>query len=154
MKKQQVIKPFPKNGKKTTKWNDVFINAVAIVLIGGVLIWMGINIYQQGKHDYEVAETIKGSLPQVGEAIPHNLVCMASNRYSGNEQILVTVNGSAYYGCQTGVRDLNTHVDMRFAVDPFNKKPVDKALAFIYLNPNKTGAILYFESKENAKKIL
>ena len=38
---------------------------------------------------------------------------------------------------------------------PTIEKTVDKALAFITIKPDKTtGAVLYFETKENAKKYL
>lgn len=43
---------------------------------------------------------------------------------------------------------------VRYAVDPYSKLRIDKALAFITMSPEKLGVILYFEWLENARKYL
>lgn len=58
-----------------------------------------------------------------------------------------------YAGTSKCAKDLNINESIRFAVDPFSKRKVDKALAFLTMNPNKPGYCSYFESEGNAKKI-
>ncbi|MEO5599379.1 MAG: TRASH domain-containing protein [Cyclobacteriaceae bacterium] len=71
-----------------------------------------------------------------------------SNAEAGTDQIPVMVLNKTYYGCcEKCVRDLNTDETVRFAVDPYSKQTVDKALAFITMSPAKPGNILYFESE-------
>ncbi|PZR39328.1 MAG: hypothetical protein DI538_07115 [Azospira oryzae] len=71
------------------------------------------------------------------------------------DQIPVMVLDKTYYGCcPKCVRDLNTDESSRIAIDPYSHVSVDKALSFITVNPDKSGAILYFESEQNAKKYL
>lgn len=80
---------------------------------------------------------------------------MVNNMYMGTGQIAVPINEKTYYGCcPKCVKDLNADENTRFAVDPFSKKTVDKAMAFIIISPDMTGAVLYFESEKNAKKYL
>ena len=71
----------------------------------------------------------------------------------GIDQIPVLVQNKTYYGCcDKCVRDLNEDETVRYAIDPFSNVRVDKALAFITMNSKQKGTILYFESKENAKR--
>ena len=156
MKKNKSGKPVKRLSKreKERRYNR-FITVFTILLFAAGFAWIGGNIYTQIKSDYEAEEKYKSSLPVPGKAVPHNLVCMVNNMYMGSQQIAVLVDDKTYYGCcQKCVNDLNTDENTRFAVDPFSKKRVDKAMAFIVINPDKTGAVLYFESEQNAKKYL
>lgn len=155
MKKKQIVKQTTNSKKKKIKWFDVFITAFAIVLVGGFLVGFVVYNYLQEKHERETLEKYKATLPAPGVAIDHKLVCMASDLYHGADQIAVIVSDKTYYGCsRKSVRQLNTDAKIRFGIDPYSKKPVDKALAFITISPTKPGTILYFESEENAKKYL
>ncbi|MBA4058358.1 MAG: hypothetical protein C0490_26810 [Marivirga sp.] len=151
-KKQSGTLPDKKPKKKIKTWN-VFITTFTIVLFGGAFIWMFYSIYSQERAKYKADEEYKASMPIPGEPVAHDLVCMVNNMYMGSKQIEVRINNQTYYGCcQKCVKDLNTDESTHFAVDPLNKKKVDKALASITIKPDKTGAVLYFESEENIKK--
>lgn len=156
MKKEKSVKPVKRLSKreKERRFNR-FITVFTILLFGAAFAWIFGNIYTQIKSDSEAEEKYKSSLPVPGKAVPHNLVCMVNNMYMGSQQIAVPVNNKTYYGCcQKCVNDLNTDESTRFAVDPFSKKRVDKAMAFIIIKPDKSGAVLYFESEQSAKKYL
>lgn len=137
------------------KWNDILITAFAIVVIEGFFVWLVVRTYVQEKHEFEMREAYKASLPSPGVPIDHKLVCMVNNTYMGVDQIPVQIQNKTYYGCcDKCVRDLNTDETVRLAVDPYSKKKVDKALAFITMSPVKPGNILYFKSEQNANKYL
>lgn len=117
-----------------------------IAIFGGAMIWIGLTVYSREKVNDEVEES---------RIIEHSLVCMVNNKYMGEQQIAVPINEKIYYGCcQKCVADLTTDESTRFALDPISKKTVDKAMAFIILDPNKTGTVLYFESEENISEYL
>lgn len=154
-KKKQTPKSPNASKKKKTKWSEIFITAFAIVFVGGVLVWLMVFNYQQEKQEQAAIEEYRASLPQSGQEIDHKLVCMASDKYHGDSQTSVTVSNKIYYGCsQKAIHDLSTNENTRFAIDPYSKAKVDKAIAFITTSPVKPGAILYFESEQNAKKYL
>ncbi len=155
MKKKQIITPPGKSRKKGIRWYDVSITAFAIVLLGGFLVWLVLRTYLLEKHEYEMQQRYEASLPSPGVPIDHKLVCMVNNTYMGENQIQVMVQNKTYYGCcDKCVRDIQTDEKVRFAVDPYSKVMVDKAIAFITMRPGKPGTILYFESEQNAKKYL
>ncbi|MBN8577906.1 MAG: hypothetical protein J0L66_13260 [Cytophagales bacterium] len=155
MKKKQTYRPPTANKKKRFKWNEIFITAFAIVMIGGWFVWLAVHTYQQEKHESEMKQQYQSSLPVPGTAVDHKLVCMVNNTYMGVDQIPVVVLDKTYYGCcPKCVRDLNTDESVRSAVDPYSHVPVDKARAFITVSPDKSGSILYFESEQNAKNYL
>lgn len=82
-----------------------------------------------------------------------SLVCYVNNRYMGIEQIPVEVDGKIYYGCCEGCVDKLKKVrETRYALDPYTGIEVDKAIAYIVLNPNGSGEVLYFQSEENYLK--
>ncbi|NOS94167.1 MAG: hypothetical protein HOP30_19800 [Cyclobacteriaceae bacterium] len=156
MKKKQISRPTSVGSKtRKIKWNEVFLTAFAIVMIGGVFVWLAIRVYHQENQENEMKEKYKASLPVPGVQLDHKLVCMVNNTYMGVDQTPVVVQNKTYYGCcEKCVRDLTADESVRFAVDPYSNVSVDKALAFITTNPSKPGAILYFESEQNAKKYL
>lgn len=156
MKKKQISRPASTgNKKRKIKWNEIFITAFAIVTIGGFFVWLTVHTYQQEKHESEMQEKYKASLPLPGVQLDHKLVCMVNNTYMAVDQIPVMIESKTYYGCcEKCVKDLNTDESVRFAVDPYSNLAVDKALAFITMSPAKPGYILYFESEQNAKKYL
>ncbi len=85
--------------------------------------------------------------------VPNEDVCMVTEMHFGRKQIPVEVNGKTYYGCCAGCKKtLSTKLSARQAVDPVTKKTVDKATAVIAAN--KSGQVLYFESKQNFEKYL
>lgn len=156
MKNEKSGKPVKRLSKKEKERRyNVFVTVFTVLLFGAGFAWIIGNIYFQIKSDIKADEQYKASLPVPGKAVPHDLVCMVNNMYMGSQQIAVPVNEKTYYGCcQKCVKDLNSDESTRFAVDPFSKKPVDKAVAFITIKPDKSGAVLYFESEQNAKNYL
>lgn len=119
-----------------------------------ILIWIGCTA-QQDKHDHEQQETASASFPASGISLDHNLVCMVNNTYMGIDQIPIAVENKTYYGCcDNCVKTINTDESARLAIDPFSKVKVDKATAIITMNPEKKGAVLYFESEQNAREFL
>lgn len=130
----------------------MIMTSLAIVLLGGYFAWWGFNVYRQEKYDYMVRENLK-SIPVPGAYIDPKMVCMVNNMYMGIDQIPVIVQSKTYYGCcDQCVYDLHNNETVRYAVDPYSKVSVDKSNAFITTNPAKKGAILYFESEQNARK--
>lgn len=155
MKKKQTYRPPTANKKKRFKWNEIFVTAFAIVMIGGWFVWLAVHTYRQEKQESEMKQQYQSSLPVPGTAVDHKLVCMVNNTYMGVDQIPVMVLDKTYYGCcPKCISDINTDASVRLAVDPYSHVSVDKALSFITVNPDKSGAILYFESEQNAKKYL
>jgi len=154
-KKQTGRSPSAGSSKKRIKWNEVFITAFAIILIGGFFVWLTVHTYLQEKHESELQAKYQDSLPLPGKAVDHKLVCMVNNTYMGVDQIPVMVLNKTYYGCcPKCISDINTDASVRLAVDPYSHVSVDKASAFITVSPDKSGTILYFESEQNAKKYL
>jgi YHS domain-containing protein len=77
-------------------------------------------------------------------------VCFVNNKYMGQEQIPVEVNGKTYYGCCQGcVGTLKFDRSARYAKDPLTGNEVDKASAYIVTMPGTGGMVQYFESKAN-----
>ncbi|MBL4939622.1 MAG: hypothetical protein JKY16_04990 [Lutibacter sp.] len=90
---------------------------------------------------------------QAKQSYDYNLkssfVCYVTNRYMGTEQIPVEVDGKSYYGCCEGcIGNLKNNRKTRYAIDPLTGEEVDKALAYIVLNPRGGGEVLYFKSKK------
>ncbi|MTG97413.1 hypothetical protein NWE55_15155 [Myroides albus] len=90
-----------------------------------------------------------------GDHVPSDLVCMVNDAYmGGNKQLEVPFEGKMYYGCcqmcQSRIPQDNS---VRFALDPFSLKQVDKALAYIVIIGNN-GEVAYFENESNYKSLL
>jgi YHS domain-containing protein len=80
-----------------------------------------------------------------------SLVCMVNNQFMGKPQIPVEVDGTTYYGCcEMCKTKLADDPASRTAIDPVSGATVDKARAV--MGKTSTGAIHYFESKENLAK--
>lgn len=78
-------------------------------------------------------------------------VCMVNDTVMGKPQIPVAVEGKTYYGCCEGcVEKLKKNRSFRFSKDPATGREVDKAKAYITMEPD--GKALYFESMETAEK--
>jgi YHS domain-containing protein len=83
----------------------------------------------------------------IGEAIDPSRVCFINNKYMGQPQIPVVVDGKTYYGCCAGcVTALRNDPSSRVATDPYSGMAVDKATAFIARDPADAEKVLYFES--------
>ncbi|MDO1449209.1 hypothetical protein Q0590_23230 [Rhodocytophaga aerolata] len=93
--------------------------------------------------------------PQLPEGeLSKDQVCMVNNAYMDKKQIPVAFENKTYYGCCEMCADkIKTNKAVRYASDPLTGKEVDKATAFIALNPaSHDGAVFYFESEESFKK--
>lgn len=103
----------------------------------------------------EPAEAVAG-VPsyQIGDQVPHDLVCMVNNAYMGKKQFEVPFEGKMYYGCcNMCVERIPVDKDARTAIDPFSSKEVDKSEAFIVLVSGQ-GHVAYFENEQNYKQFL
>lgn len=143
--------------KKTkTKWEAILINTFAIVLFGGVFVWMGVSIYNETTREKKMEDPYLASLPNVKDTIERSKVCMVEDVYQGDyPSVPVSINNKIYYGCsQKATRDLTTMDSLRFAIDPVSKEKVDKAMAIITLHPKKDGKVMYFGSKDTYNKYL
>jgi YHS domain-containing protein len=80
-------------------------------------------------------------------------VCMVNNKYLGKEQIPVPYEDKVYYGCCKGcVGNLQNNRAVRYSIDPGTGKEVDKATAYIVMQPGDSGEVFYFESEESYRK--
>lgn len=139
--------------KRGLRWSEIMVTALAIFLIGGWFVWLTFSSVSRELKESESRDEYQASLPIPGASIDPKLVCMVNDMYMGVEQIPVLVSNKTYYGCcEKCVKDLNSDEKTRIGPDPLTGETVDKALAFITLNPNKKGAVLYFKSKQNAEK--
>lgn len=147
----------PKTGnttaKKKTKWKEVFISAFAIVSLTTTAIWIVFMLINQepagGRRKHRV------ELPPPGTILDHHKVCMASNVYMGQDQTLIDVQGQQYFSCSAHcTQQLQFGENVRMAFDPYTKKLVNKCKAYITMNPDSAGTILYFENEDNIKKYL
>lgn len=115
-----------------------FILKLSMVLIVSLTMASSMNAQQRA------TETVKSSY-----------VCYVNNAFMGKEQIPVHVNGKIYYGCCQGcVEKLENDRSLRYAIDPFTGKEVDKATAYIVLKKDGSSDVLYFENKENHQAFL
>lgn len=88
--------------------------------------------------------------PIAPKSVKASEVCMVNNSFMGRAQIPVQVDGKTYYGCCEGcVEKLKNNLSLRYANDPVTGNEVDKAKAFITVDPE--GTALYFESRETAE---
>jgi YHS domain-containing protein len=75
-------------------------------------------------------------------------VCMVRNHVMGRPQIPVVVDGHTYYGCCEGCKQrLLRDPNVRAAIDPLTRNPVDKAQAVVAVDGR--GGLLYFENQAN-----
>jgi len=80
-------------------------------------------------------------------ALEPRQVCFVNDTYMGQPQIPVEVDGKTYYGCCAGcAKVLRSDPTSRQAIDPQSHRTVDKASAFIVLDPRDRKHVWYFES--------
>lgn len=100
---------------------------------------------------YSVAGT-RAKGPSEVKHVETSQVCMVNDTFMNKPQIPVSVEGKTYYGCCEGcVGRLKGDRSVRFSKDPVTGREVDKAAAYIAMQPD--GTVLYFESMETAKKL-
>ncbi len=88
---------------------------------------------------------------EIGDSVPHELVCMVNDAFMNEKQILVPVNGKNYYGCCPMCKDkLANEVSARTATDPVTNNKVDKSNALIAIAGDK-GVVAYFENVQSYK---
>lgn len=91
---------------------------------------------------------------QIGDEVPHDLVCMVNNAYMGKKQFEVPFEGKTYYGCcNMCVERIPVDKEARVAIDPYSSKEVDKSEAYIVLVSGQ-GHVAYFETEDNFKRFV
>lgn len=124
-----------------------------IVAVAGSLAFKGFSIQKAPQYSSEGVGIVT---PEFKAPLEKNLVCMVNDTYFNKEQILVEVDNKKYYGCcDMCVETLNKKREIRYAKDPLTGEEVDKALAFIAINPKVAGGkVLYFSDQENYQKYM
>jgi len=132
--------------KRANKKSYIIIAAV-FIFVTAIFAFKAVNYFSGVKHENVKAEYVAGE-------IPYDMVCMVNNNYMGVAQIPVEADGKIYYGCcEMCVSKLTSNSNnVRYAVDPLSKESVDKAQAYIMMDPVGNGKVLYFISKNNADK--
>ena len=128
-----------------------FILLIAIIAVAACQ-----SSTEQKQVSTEEPTTAVAGLPsyQIGDEVPHDLVCMVNNAYMGKKQFEVPFEGKTYYGCcNMCVERIPVDKDARTAVDPYSSKEVDKSEAFIVL-VSAQGHVAYFENEQNYKQFL
>lgn len=94
------------------------------------------------------------NMPALGDQVPNDYVCMVNDAYMGRLQFEVPFEGKTYYGCCDMCKErIPKDESVRYAIDPFSKKKVNKADAYIVLI-GQNGEVVYFENEENYKKLI
>lgn len=97
---------------------------------------------------------INANMPALGDQVPNDYVCMVNDAYMGRLQFEVSFEGKIYYGCCDMCKErIPKDESVRYAIDPFSKKKVNKADAYIVLI-GQNGEVVYFENEENYKKLI
>lgn len=140
--------------KAKVKVYNIFITSLTILLMGGGIFWTAYNAYVSTKVDTSKKTEYQKSLPQLGDSISHKKICMASDIFLGVKQTEVMQNSRMYFACSEHCVHQLSIDSVRYAIDPVNHHQVDKAMSIVTLHPNKTGAVIYFESKDSYNKYL
>ncbi len=144
------------SGKKKSKFEEWFINILAIALLGGGMVVIVVMTAQTGKHDDPTKDSYIASLPAQQDTISHGKICMVDDIYQGDYPTLpLTLSSRTYYGCDAkAINSLTTKHELRTSIDPITNRKVDKASAIIAIHPKRDGTVLYFESMETFNQYL
>jgi len=102
----------------------------------------------------EVETEVPVEVVSENRRLPLDQICMVNNAFMGKEQIEVPFDGKMYYGCcEMCVEKIQTQKAARYAIDPQTGNEVDKAVAYITLDPTgSNNAVLYFESEQTSNQ--
>ncbi len=113
----------------------------------------GMNLIEEANSNESMNNAIL--LQSLDPKLKTSYVCMMNNKHFGVEQIPVEVEGKMYYGCCQGcVTSLKRNRSIRYVQDPYSGEEVDKAHAYIVLNPDNPQSVLYFKSADNYIKYI
>lgn len=121
---------------------------LGLVLLTGLGIPLFLNLRQNYRHN-QIANTVLTKLPEPG--IDPSLVCMVNDAFMGEAQIPVPHGDKIYFGCcEMCVNRIQNDETARMAQDPWSSQAVDKAEAFIVIDPKgERNQVLYFANEEN-----
>jgi len=126
------------------------IKYIGIVALASVL-FTACNL---GNKENEASAEQVTSVPQIGDHVPNNLVCMVNNAYMGVPQLEVSFEGKTYYGCCEMCQErIPKEKEVRTAIDLYTLKAIDKANAYIVLIGD-SGEVAYFENEKNYKDLI
>lgn len=109
---------------------------------------------QKDSQANQQVEAAQNAVPQKGDQVPNDLVCMVNNAYMGVPQLEVPYEGKTYYGCCEMCQErIPKEKTARIAVDPYSLNDVDKADAYIVLIGDR-GEVAYFENEKNYKDLI
>jgi hypothetical protein len=139
------------------KLKKSFLLLVPLILL--VVVSCSIPNKQKNENNTSTSESVNTmAKPEVATTskeskLKSSLVCFVNNKFMGIDQIPVEVDSKTYYGCcpDCVVKIKQNLNDVRFALDPLTETKVDKALAYIVLDPKGNGNqdVLYFETEQN-----
>ena len=156
MKKSAEKTSVKKSSSKKSKLEEWFINILAIVLLGGGMVFIVFMTANNTAHNDDGNDSYLASLPAPGDTIAHNKICMVDDIYQGDYPTLnLSLTGKRYFGCDAkAIQSLSIEPNLRSAIDPFTNRKVDKASAVIAISPKRDGKVLYFESMQTFNQYL
>lgn len=156
MKKSVEKKSAKKSGGKKSKLEEWFINILAIVLLGGGMVFIIFMTANNTAHQDDSKDAYLASLPPQQDTIAHSKICMVDDIYQGDyPTINLSIANKTYYGCDAkAIQRLTSKPELRSAVDPVTHRKIDKASAVIAIDRKRDGKVLYFESRETFKRFL
>ncbi|KAA8476255.1 hypothetical protein BDE36_1250 [Arcticibacter tournemirensis] len=108
--------------------------------------------HAKNNHDLSKGTPVNAFATDVRK-IEASKVCMVNDKYMNTDQIAIEVDGKIYYGCcQACINTIRDNQASHMAKDPQTNEQVDKATAFIVVEPGSKDEVLYFKSLENAQK--
>lgn len=128
--------------------NLIKTGIVGLAIIVLASMWLG-----KGQQPTEETQTAS-EVVSVNTKLPLDQICMVNNAFMGKKQIEVPHAGKMYYGCcEMCVEKIQTQKAARYAIDPETGEEVDKAVAYITLDPaGSNNAVLYFESEQTSNQ--
>lgn len=125
------------------------IKYISIVILTSILL-TACNSGKDNKASTEQAT----SVPQIGDHVPNNEVCMVTNTYMGAAQTAVSFEGKIYYAsCELCQKRIPKEKATRTSIDLYTLKGVDKADAYIVLVGDH-GEVAYFENEQSYKALI
>lgn len=156
MKRSGEKKSTKKSSSKKSKLEECFINILAIVLLGGGLVFIVLMTASNAAYQDDGKDAYLASLPAQGDTIAHSKICMVDDMYQGDYPTLnLSFANKTYYGCDAkAIHSLTSQPELRSANDPVTHRKIDKASSIVAIHPKRDGKVLYFESMETFNQYL
>lgn len=156
MKRSVEKKSAKKSGGKKSKLEEWFINILAIILLGGGMVFIIFMTANNTAHQDDGKDAYLASLPAQQDTIAPKKICMVDDIYQGDyPTIHLSLASKTYYGCDAkAIHNLTLKSELRSAIDPVTNQKIDKATAVIAIDPKRDGKVLYFGSMQSFNQYL